>query len=105
MSGKLSDRGAAAAPEQASGIALASLLTGLAGVVLVLVFFVTMAGPVVAYLGLAVGVVGVLLGIVALRKKQSRGMAVTGIIAGALSALVVIALFTFALVFLGVFGG
>ena len=59
------------------GLALSALLVGIAAFLFGLI-------PV---FGALVGVVGIVLGILALRKQQSKGMALTGIILGGIAAL------------------
>ena len=56
--------GAAAAPR---GLAVASLVTGLLGLVLVGVFFWTPAGPAFLWIGAVLGLAGLVLGNVAMR--------------------------------------
>ena len=68
-------------PKKPIGLALAALIVGIGAFLVGLV-------PV---FGALVGIVAVVLGILALRKQQSKGMAVTGIILGGVAALVSIA--------------
>ena len=68
-----------------------------------IVFFAADFGGSPAFVALALGVVGFILGIVALKKRQSKGMAITGLILGLIVALVTLALTVFALLFLGAF--
>lgn len=87
------------APTQA--LAITALTSGLLGVVLLALFFFTTLGPVPLYAALVLGIVAVIVGIVALRKHQSKPLAVTGLIIGAIIALFTIGLVLFALVFVG----
>lgn len=84
-------------------LAIAALMTGLGGLVFVSVFVLADVAPFVLYVGLLLGVVGVILGVLALRKQQSKGMALAGLVTGSISVLIAIGLVVFALVFLGVF--
>ena len=79
-----------------NGLAMSALITGLLGLLAVLVFFMTDLGG-----SLLLGIVGFVLGIVALKKRQSKGMAVTGLVTGLISALLALAIFVFALIFIG----
>src|SRR5690606_38365607 len=87
----------------ANGLALSSLITGLLGLLAVLVFFFSDLGAEMLIGGSVLGLIGFVLGIVALKKRQPKGMAVTGLIAGLLAVLLSLAIFVFALIFLGVF--
>ena len=91
---------AAAAPR---GLAIASLVTGLLGLVLVGVFFWTPAGPTFLWIGAVLGLAGLILGVVAMRKGQTKAMAVVGLIAGILALLGALATFIFAMLFIGAF--
>lgn len=86
-------------PNQA--IAIATLVAGLASIVLAIIFFFTPAGAPVLYAALIVGIIAVILGILALRRGQSRGLTLIGLIAGAVSAVWAIATVLFALFFVG----
>ena len=68
-------------PKKQTGLALAALLVGIGAFLVGLI-------PV---FGALVGIVAVVLGALALRKRQSKGMAVTGIVLGATAAVVSIA--------------
>lgn len=82
--------GYGAAPVQPKGLAVSSLVVGIISLVL--------AWP-VAIVGIIGGVVALILGIIGLKKGQSRGMSLTGIITGALAivlaiiAMIVVAMF------------
>lgn len=69
-------------PKNPTGLALAALLVGIGAFLVGLI-------PV---FGALVGIVAVVLGALALRKRQSKGMAVTGIVLGSIAALVTIAI-------------
>src|SRR5690625_3445606 len=66
-------------PQQpvSKGLAVASMVTGIVGLLL----------GWVPILGLLIGIAAIILGILALRKRQSKPMSWVGIVAGALSAL------------------
>ena len=80
---------------------MSALITGLLGLLAVLVFFMTDLGGSLLTVGAVLGIVGFVLGIVALKKRQSKGMAVTGLVTGLISALLALAIFVFALIFIG----
>ena len=84
-----------------NGLAMSALITGLLGLLAVLVFFMTDLGGSLLTVGAVLGIVGFVLGIVALKKRQSKGMAVTGLVTGLISALLALAIFVFALIFIG----
>lgn len=94
-----------AQPSQVSasnGLALASLITGLLGLVIVVMFFMFVDfGGGILFVGAALGLVGFILGIVALKKRQSKGMAITGLVTGLIALLLSLAIFVFALLFIG----
>jgi len=66
-----------AAPIQPKGLAIAALIVGIVSLVFCWPFF--------GVIGIAGGIVAVILGIIALRKAQSKGMSLTGIITGAVA--------------------
>ena len=70
--------GAPQPPVQPKGLALAALIVGIASLVLCWL-------PIVGIIG---GAVAVVLGIIALKKAQSKGMSLTGIITGAVAIVV-----------------
>lgn len=78
-----------------------SLICGAVGVLLLFVFFLTIAGSGVLYTGLIAGVIGIVSGAVALAKRQGRGPAVTGIVLGAITVLAAVGTVIFALIFVG----
>ncbi len=83
------------APKQPKGLALASLIVGVASLIFCWV-------PVLGALG---GVVAVVLAIIALVKAQSKGMSIAGLATGILAFITGIALTITAFVFLGTVGG
>ena len=86
-----------------TGVARSALVTGLIGIVLMAIYMVTPVGPFVLYRGMLFGLVGLILGIVALTKRQPKGMAVTGLITGAVAFFFGFAVVLFALLFIGAF--
>lgn len=93
------------APAQRSqGIAIAALITGLIGLVVLIIFlFMPSIDGTLLWLAIVPGVAGLVLGIIALVKRQHKAMAIIGLIAGAFTVLFAIALFAFAMVFVGAF--
>jgi len=87
--------------QQSRGLALAAITTGLASLVLALVFLFSPAGSVVYWLALVVGVIAVLLGIVALVRRETKALAFIGLVAGAITTLWALGTLIFALVFVG----
>lgn len=84
-------------------LATAALITGIAAFVLTLVFFLTPAGPIVLALASLAGVVAIVLSIIALTRKQKKGLAVTGLVLGIFSVVIAAAIYVFALLFVGAF--
>ena len=84
-------------------VAIASLVAGLAGLLLMVVFFATAAGATILTIGVVCGAVGVILGIIALRARRPNGAAIVGIVTGAIGFLLGLAIFIFALMFVGAF--
>ena len=81
--------------------ATSSLSAGVVSVILMILFFTPWFGEFMIYGSIFAGVLGVVFGIVALRKRQPKGLALTGLILGALMAIFGIALVIFALMFVG----
>ncbi len=84
-------------------VATAALITGIVAFVLTLVFFLTPAGAIVLALATITGVVAIILSIIALRRKQKKGFAVTGLVLGIISVVAAAAIYVFALLFIGAF--
>lgn len=82
------------------GIALTSLIAGLVSVVLLFVFFSMGIEP-IFWVAMVVALLGVILGIVALKKRQSKGMAITGLVISIAAILLSAGLYVFALIFIG----
>ena len=78
-----------------------SLVCGAVGILLLLVFFFTFAESGVLYTGLGAGVVGIILGAVALAKRQAKGLAVTGVVLSSVTLLAVIGTVIVSLVLVG----
>ncbi len=69
---------APSAPPRPQGLAITSLVTGVVGLLLCLI----------PGLGIVLGVAAVIFGIIALRRRQNKGMALGGLITGALAAVI-----------------
>lgn len=92
-------------PEQQSalptGAPRSALIAGLISVALFLAFLFTSAGETMLYLAMAAGIVGIVLGIIAIRKRDFVGVAVTGLVLGAVVCIAAAGLIVFALAFVG----
>lgn len=84
-----------------SVLSLSSLAVSAIGLVLCAIFSFTSAGLVVLYTSVIAGLAGIVLGIVALVKRQSKGLAITGLVLGALVVLYMVGWVVFALLFIG----
>lgn len=84
-------------------LALTALITGALGWVLTFAFFFADSGMTPLVLGFMLGVVGIIFGIVALKKRQSKAVAIAGLVLGALAAMVTVGIVGFALLFIGAF--
>lgn len=85
------------------GAALASFVSALLAVVASAVFFFTSFGALPMIAAIVLGALAVILGIVALVKRQPKGLAITGLILGAFCVLLGLAIIVFALIFVGAF--
>ena len=85
------------------GLALTALITGVLGLLLLAVFMFTGAGVEALFGALILGLLGLIFGIIGLKKRQSKGMSITGLITGILAMLGSLGWFVFALVFIGAF--
>lgn len=81
--------------------ATSSLSAGVVSVILMILFFTPWFGEFMIYGSIFAGVLGIVFGIIALKKRQPKGFALTGLILGALMAIFGIALVIFALMFVG----
>ncbi len=86
-----------------SGTARNALSSGIASVVLAVLFFTPWFGEYLLYGSMVMGIVAVVFGILAIKRGQPKGMAVTGLVLGLLTALLGVAVLIFALAFVGVF--
>lgn len=68
---------------QPKGLAVAAMVLGIAGIVVAWI-------PGINWLAFPASIVGLILGIIALKKGQPRGMALTGIILGAIALVLAI---------------
>lgn len=82
-------------------LAILSLISGLASLFAFAVFLILTDGPTPLGFAAALGLVAVIIGTIALRRAQSKGASITGIVCGAISLLASVALFVFALIFIG----
>lgn len=76
------------APAPANGMAIASLVLGIVSVLIVWI-------PIVGILGTAMALIGLVLGIMSLRRLEGRGLAIGGIVCAGIS-LVITALYLMA---------
>jgi len=88
-------------PRSTSILSLSSLVVSVIGLVLCAIFSFTSAGIVVLYTGVIAGLAGIVLGIVALVKRQPQGLAITGLVLGSLVVLYMVGWVVFALLFIG----
>ena len=82
-----------------------SLIAGLLSLVLLLVFLFSTAGNGALIASSVLGVIGLVLAIAALRKRQSKAVAVTGLALSAAALLTAAAILVFALIFIGALTG
>lgn len=80
------------ASSDAKMMAVAGLVSGIASVLALVIYLLSPTGAVILYIGLALGVFGVILGAVSLKRKQPKGLALTGLITGAVGVLVALAI-------------
>lgn len=92
-------------PVAGKGLAVVACIAGLASLVAFVLFLVLSLGATPLMVAAVLGVVAIVVGVVALRQKQVKGLAITGIITGAFSVAIGAALYIFALIFVGAFGG
>lgn len=85
------------------GLSEFALATGLASIACAVLYLFTDIGPVIYIATLIFGIAGIVLGIIALAKRQPKGMAVTGLVAGIVGVVFCLAVIIFAMIFLGVF--
>lgn len=81
--------------------ATSSLSAGVASVILAILFFTPWFGEFMIYGAIVAGILAVVFGIIAVKKRQPKGFALTGLILGALTAIFGIGLIIFALIFIG----
>lgn len=82
----------------------ASLVAGVLSMLLVVVNFFILSGMTVLVLSVVSGALAIVLGIVAVRARGSRGAAIAGIVTGGIGFLLSAAIVVFALLFVGAFG-
>ncbi len=78
-----------------------SLVAGLVSFVALVLFFALPGGPAPLAAAAFLGGVAIVFGIIALRRHQSKGSAITGIVTGAFSFLLSAGIYVFALLFIG----
>ena len=83
------------------GLALAALLLGAASLLGMAILFFALGGMTPLVVGGALGVLALVTGGLALRRRQSRALAISGIVLGAVSLILGIGLLVFALLFVG----
>lgn len=86
---------------QETRTARTALTSGIASVILAILYLTPFLGVTTLYGSILFGVVAVVTGILALRRRQPKGWAITGLILGAISALFGVSVFLFALAFVG----
>lgn len=90
---------------QPNGTARYALSASLASLVLLVLYFTPWVGQFVLYGSIVFGVIAVVFGIRGLVRKQPKGLAITGLVIGALTALLGLGIILFALMFVGAFSG
>lgn len=86
---------AAPAPQSAGGLAIAALIVGIVAII----FFWA------PFFGFVAGAAAVVLGIIAIKKAQNKGMSIAGIITGGIATLINLIFITILLVGLAAVGG
>ncbi len=86
-------------------LALFALAAGAISLALFFAFYLAETTNLVMLAAIALGIVGIVLSVQALRRQQSKALAVTGLVLSLLTTLAGIGLFAFALLFLGVLTG
>lgn len=81
-----------------------ALIAGLISVVTFLVFLFTDTGATMLFLAAVSGIAAVVFGIIAIRKRAFVGIAVTGLVLGALGAIISVGILIFTLIFIGAIG-
>ncbi|MBL3698402.1 hypothetical protein [Leucobacter luti] len=87
-----------------TGASRSALIAGLISVVTILAFIFANTGATMLFIAAVSGIAAVVFGIIAIRKRAFVGVAVTGLVLGALGAIVSVGILVFTLVFIGVFG-
>ncbi|MDI6024506.1 hypothetical protein QBL02_13260 [Leucobacter sp. UT-8R-CII-1-4] len=85
------------------GNARTALSSGIASLILAALYLTPWTGSFVLYGSIVLGIVAIVFGVLAIKKGQSKAMAVTGLILGIVGALFGAAVIIFALVFVGAF--
>lgn len=88
-------------PKISHGFSTTALVLGLISFALLLVFLTTSAGAPLLTVGIICGLAALVIGIIALKKRQPKVTALIGLITGALTFVAGLALTAFALIFVG----
>lgn len=75
---------------QGIGLGIASMVCGILSILMICCVYVDLA--ILAYLAPVLGIVAIVLGIVQIVKNESKGMAIAGIVCGAVGVLIFVAL-------------
>lgn len=84
-----------------SGTAKTALSSGIASLILLILFFTPWFGVFVLYGSIVMGILGIVFGALALKRRQPKGAAVTGLVLGAICVLIGAGIQIFALMFIG----
>lgn len=83
--------------------ATTAISSGIASIILALLFLTPWVGSFVLYGGAVLGITGVVSGVLAVKRGQPKGIAVTGIATGCVGFLACAGILIFTLVFVGAF--
>lgn len=87
-----------------TGVVRSALIAGILSVILLAIYLFTSLGPTILFGCTIAGLAAVVLGAVALKRKQARSFAVAGLVLGAVGLVAGIGIFAFALLFIGALG-
>lgn len=90
-------------PNYDQGNARTALSSGIASLILAALYMTPWTGAFVLYGSIALGIVAIVFGALAIKKGQSKAMSVTGLSIGIVGALFGIAVIVFAMLFIGAF--
>lgn len=83
------------------GLAWGALISGILGLVSFVLSFASGVGIPLLIASTVLGIIALVLGILALKRRQPRALAITGIVTGVLSIVLALGILLFALVFVG----